>query len=238
MHTPKNRIRRLFVTTCGTVIVAASAFGVGGDEFEEIGYLDLVARLGADVPTGAGIGVGQVEASESNGYGPNQDSSEFDGVFFTPYSGTPGTSSHATTVAGNYYGGTASVAPGITNVHLWEANNWIGSGFLNYGSSNVPEIPPFGMKVFNLSFVGETSVDAVLLRRADYSSNAFGTLFVVGVNNGSSNSTPPLFAGMYHGISVGLSNGDHAANDQDIDGGPRMKPELVAPSQFKTQHIL
>lgn len=230
MQKPQIRFHWIALATCSIALSATSA--LVGDIFEEIGYNDLIARLGADAPSGAGIGVGQVEAALNGAYGPNQSDSEFDGVFFTPYSGTPGTSSHATTVAKNYYGSVTSVAPGITDVHLWEANSWIGTGFLNYGTSSLPAAPPLGMNVFNLSFVGETSVDAVLLRRADYSSNAYGTLYVVGVNNGSSSTTPPLFAGMYHGISVGLSNGEHGSNDQSTDVGPRMKPEMVAPRDF------
>ena len=36
---------------------------------------------------------------------------------------------------------------------------------------------------------------------------------------------------MYQGISVGLPNGEHDAADQTLDGGPRMKPDLVAPGR-------
>ena len=66
----------------------------------ELGFTDLVARLGAgNVPTGAGVVMAQVEASETpNNYGPNQSDPEFAGTVFTPMSGAPGSSGHATTV--------------------------------------------------------------------------------------------------------------------------------------------
>ena len=213
------------------VLAAGASVSLAQDStFDQIGYTALLERLGAATPTGAGVAVGQVEASDGSNYGPNQSSSEFDGVIFTPHSGAPGNSSHATTVAKNYYGSVTSIASGVTEAHLWEANSWLGTGYLNYGTSGVPAGPP--LDVFNLSFIGETSVDALLVRRADYAAHAYGILFVVGANNGASSTTPSLFSGMYHAISVGKTDGEHGYNDQTLDGGPRMKPDLVAPSDF------
>ena len=202
------------------------------EDWNIIGHTDLLNRLGADAPTGAGVVVGQVEASEGGGYGPNQGSGEFAGIAFTAQSGSPGSSSHATTVGKNFYGGATSIAPDLDNVHLWEVNDWLGSGYLNYGTSSAPGSPPSGMRISNHSYIGDTTVNETLLRRIDFAANAYHTLYVVGVNNGSSSDTPALWAAMYHGISVGLVSGDHGANDQTADGGPRMKPEIVAPSSF------
>ena len=217
-------------TVCtGILAMAAPALG---DTWDEIGYTDLLERLGEDAPTGAGVIVGQIEAPDGSNYGPNQNSGEFAGIDFTAHSGTPGNSSHATTVAKNFYGGVSSVAPDVNNVHLWEVNDWIGTGYLNYGSGSAPSTPPIGMRIKNHSYIGETTVDAVLLRRIDFAANAYHTLHVVGVNNGSSSTTPSLWSAMYHGLSVGLSDGNHGSNDHDTDGGPRMKPEIVAPSNF------
>ena len=83
MNQYQRSIKALVVAGCylGTGI----ALGSGGDVFEEIGYLDLVARLGADTPTGQDIGVGQVEAPEGGGYGPDQSNSEFTGIVFTSH---------------------------------------------------------------------------------------------------------------------------------------------------------
>lgn len=226
MHPTQICFRGFVAGLCTTAALAQDSV------FDEIGYTALVERLGAATPTGAGIALGQIEATSSGSYGPDQANGEFAGVTFTAHSGSPGSSSHATTVARNYYGATTSVAPGVTAAHLWEANDFIGGGYLNYGTSDIPEVPPFGMEVFNLSFIGSTTVDAQLVRRADYAAHAYGTLFVVGVNNGAASETPPLFSAMYHAIAVGLTSGDHGSNDQTLDGGPRMKPDLVAPATY------
>ena len=226
MHRLKISIQGVLLGACASVSVAQDSM------FDQIGYTALLERLGAATPTGAGIGIGQVEAPSGGAYGPDQANGEFAGVSFTAHSGTPGATSHATTVGKNYYGAITSTAPGVTDAHLFEANNFLNTGYLNYGTSEIPEVPPFGMEVFNLSFIGETSVDAQLTRRADYAAHAYGTLWCVGVNNGATSTTPALFSGMYHAIAVGVSSGDHGFNDQTIDGGPRMKPDLVAPAQY------
>ena len=221
-----------------SVFMATQLLGVGfaasalADDWNIIGYTDLLNRLGADAPTGSGVIVGHVEAPEGGGYGPNQGNGEFAGIVFTAQSGSPGSSSHATTVGKNFYGSSTSIAPDLDDVHLWEVNDWIGTGYLNYGTSNAPGSPPAGMLISNHSYIGDTTVNDILLRRIDFAANAYHTLYVVGVNNGANSDTPALWAGMYHGLSVGLANGDHGANDQTDDGGPRMKPEIVAPSSF------
>ena len=72
------------------------------------------------------------------------------------------------------------------------------------------------------------------LRRADFAANTFKTLWVVGVNNGAGSDSPPLLAGMHHGIAVGKADGDHAEADTGVgtEQQGRMKPELVAPADF------
>ena len=60
---------------------------------DEIGRDALVARLGAATPTGANVGIGQVEASESAGnFGPNRLLAEFAGKSFIDMSGSSGNS--------------------------------------------------------------------------------------------------------------------------------------------------
>jgi hypothetical protein len=96
------------IRTAGLLILAIQlpALPAMGDVFSDIGFTDLVARLGAgNVPTGAGIGCGQVEAQETTGnFGPNTSNAQFAGKTFTPMSGAFGASSHATTVGQNFYG--------------------------------------------------------------------------------------------------------------------------------------
>ncbi len=212
---------------------------------DEIGYDALVARLGASgVPTGATIRVGQVEASTNASntayHGPDQTNPEFVGKTFTPMSGAPQVSSHATYVARQYYGSTTSIARGVNWIYLWEANSFINSN-LRYGagSTAAPLAPPStAMKVYNHSWIGAASggavpnaVDLEIVRRADFAMNRDDTLYVVGMNNGATSATLPLMASGYHGLSVGLLNGAHSHGDlpSGTDGAGRMKPEIVAP---------
>jgi hypothetical protein len=81
------------VLTAVTVVLPNSVWA------DEVGRDALVARLGASAPTGANVGIGQVEASESAGnFGPNRLLAEFVGKTFTDMSGGSGNSGHATFV--------------------------------------------------------------------------------------------------------------------------------------------
>ena len=212
-------------------IVPASA----ADVLEEIGYFDLAARLGEDLPTGAGVVVVQTEALDP-GYSPHQGNGQFSGIEFVERSGATDPSLHASKVGFAFYGGTDGVAPGIPTVNLFEVNDFIGAGHLRYGSSSLPDNPPGGARIFNHSWIGSggASADINILRRADFAANTFKTLWVVGVNNGAGSDSPPLLAGMHHGIAVGKADGDHAEADTGVgtEQQGRMKPELVAPADF------
>ena len=212
----------------------------------EIGVDALVQRLGATTPNGSGVVVGQVEILESPGnYGPNQTSAEFTGKAFIAQSGSPGNSGHATLVAQLMFGKTAGMAPGISTIYLYEAASWAQTAFLrmNQGSLNPPLAPPGGLKIFNHSWVGSFNValNTDALRRADFAvwnpttnqAPANQPLMIVGVNNAGGGQAP-LMCHMFNGISVGLSNGAHVSGPTSItyDGPNRMKPEVVAPSQF------
>ncbi len=210
---------------------------------DEIGYADLVARLsGQSIPTGTGIRVAQVEAS-GNGtaanYGPDQAASEFSGKTFLAQSGVPTVSGHANAVAQNYYSNVNSIAPGVTNIYLWEANSFI-TGVLRYGQSatTLPLAPPAtSLKVYNNSWIGglsgttPTAGDNEILRRADYAINRDDILYFVGMNNGGTSPTYPLMAMGFHGLSVGRMDGEHSHGDVPTGGDlpGRMKPEIVAP---------
>ncbi|MSR28288.1 MAG: hypothetical protein EXS03_01775 [Phycisphaerales bacterium] len=212
---------------------------------DEIGYDALVARLGGTgVPTGAGIRIGQVEASTNAAnpayYGPDQVNAEFVGKTFSAQSGAPQVSSHATFVAQQLYGNTTSVARGVTLIYLWEASSFINSN-LRYGAGSTvaPLTPPStALKIYNNSWIGGTSggptpnaVDLEILRRADFAMNRDDTIYTVGCNNGATSVTYPLMAMGYHGLSVGLTSGGHSHGDVPAagDGPGRQKPEIVAP---------
>lgn len=208
---------------------------------DEHGYDALVARLsGQTIPNGAGIRIAQVEArgdGTAPNYSPNQTAPEFSGKTFTAQSGVPTVSWHANTVAQYLYSNTGSIASGVTNIYLWEANSFINTA-LRYGQPTAPPTTPpsTALKIYNNSWIGgasgstPTAVDNEILRRGDFAMNRDDTLYVVGVNNGATSPTYPLMTMGYHGLSVGMMNGNHSHGDVPVgaDGVGRMKPEIVA----------
>ncbi|MFO0829621.1 MAG: hypothetical protein U0572_15890 [Phycisphaerales bacterium] len=222
------------LATLGIAAIAAA------DTFTDIGYTALIARLGAgNVPTGAGIGVGQVEAQETPGnFGPDTANADFVGTTFSPQSGAMGLSGHATTVGLAYYGNTSSVAPGVTDVFVWEAGAWATTGYLktNQGATP-PAFPPSGLRVFNHSWIGSfggSFLDNDALRRLDFAIQRDNLMVLLGTNNGAGSPAYALLAYGYNGITVGLANGQHcnAITPAGLDGPNRRKPEIVAPASF------
>ncbi len=231
-------MNRLLITRCPAFLLVlwTASTSLGQSVFVETGYNDLVARLGArNIPTGAGIGVGQVEATSGTAYGPNQASAQFVGKTFTAMSGAPGNSSHATSVANALYGNTSSIAPGVSQIWLYSASGWLQDGFLNaHLPTNFPPLtPPAGLRLFNNSWVGTTndlSVDNLVLRRADFAIRRDNILQFDGMNNGGG-ANQALMGNGYNAISVGRMDGVHVTGPTPggIDGPGRMKPEIVAP---------
>ena len=202
---------------------------------DDIGWTKLAAELGGSLPNGVGTTVSQVEAPESAGnFGPNTGSAEFVGKTFVNRSGPAGNSGHATTVGGYYYGLTTSVAPAVSTIDVYDANNWLGSGFLRFGSVANPLSE--SRSIQNHSWVGSADSggpsDVQILRRFDFAINASNFLGVVGLNNNNANNVPALLGSCYNGISVGLSNGAHSYGSNTADGAGRTKPEIVAPESF------
>lgn len=229
--------RALVVATCVAGGLAGTA---SADVFDDIGYTALKLRLGAaNVPTGAGYAVGQVEAEESAGnFGPNTANADFAGKTFVPQSGAFGVSGHATSVGLALYGNTQSIAPGVGTVHVWSANLWVTTGFLkvNQGATP-PATPPAGMRIFNHSWIGSfgsTFLDNDGLRRFDFELNRDNVVGVVGTNNGAGSAPSALLAYGYHALTVGLANGQHcnALTPAGLDGQNRRKPDIVAPAGF------
>ena len=225
-----------------TPVIALALVQASAALADDVGYVELLARLGSAAPTGAGVSVAQVEAQESAGnFGPNRALAEFAGKTFTDMSGPSGSSGHATFVGQNMYGGTTSMARGILRIWNYEAGSWAQGAYLNAGNSAaLPATPPGGtapVRVFNHSWIGSfgsTVTDNEVLRRADFAMNRDDTLFVCGENNGAGSAMQPLVSMCYNGIAVGLMSGGHSAGDvpAGIDGAGRMKPEIVAPGQF------
>src|SRR5688572_16622756 len=139
--------------------LAASAQSIA----DQVGLTSLRARLGASAtPDGSGVACGQVEAS-APGWAPDPTHPEFAGKTFTMHSGAPTVSGHATAVGQFYFGLVTGITPGISDVHCWEAVNWLGLGFLNGTGSTPPSPAPF--KVLNNSWIGAVGNSNIYLRK-------------------------------------------------------------------------
>lgn len=211
------------------------------DTLTDVRYNDLVARLGAaNVPTGVGIGIGQVEALEGANYAPDILAPYYAGTVFTLLSGASGTSGHANVVGQNLCGEGFSVAPGLSNVWNYNANVWIGASWLRVGQgSALPPLaaPAVTCKVWNNSWIGSFGTaanDNDGMRRLDWAMNRDGALAVSGTNNGSGSAASPLMAYCFNGLTVGIASGGHSngLTPTGIDGPGRRKPDLVAPGDF------
>jgi hypothetical protein len=199
---------------------------------DDIGYTQLVNELGADVPTGAGVEVTQVEAINNGGYLPGA-SSEFTGKTFNPPLISTNVSGHATTVGSYFYGNYSSIAPGITNIDCYEAGDWTGWGFLS-AYSYTPLVS--SSRVANHSYVGSSgSTNISVLSRLDWVIARDEYINVVAMNNGGTNL--PILGSSFNAIAVGLSNGNSAHGSYPLPttpstpyaSGARTRPDLVAP---------
>jgi hypothetical protein len=206
---------------------------------DEIGFEELVARLGGAVPTGSNVTVSHVEAPEATGgYGPDTTQGYFAGKTFSMMNGTLAASAHATEVGRNWYGiGGNSIAPGLTRIWVYNANGWAQGSFLRVAQGAIAPLamPASNNKIVNCSWIGAFGApyDNEAIRRADFAMNRDGTLFVVGQNNGAGSASYPLMSGAYNGLAVGLSTGQHSVGvPVGTDGAARMKPEIVAPGSF------
>lgn len=212
-----------------------------GAYLDDIGYTALVQQLqssGTTVPTGAGVSVTQVEAtsgttsiSGTTYYQYLPTAGSYSGVTFTlsstaTYPGLP--SGHADMVGQLIYGN-VSMGNGISQVAVYNANDWIGSGFLNYGSTAAPKTET--RDVVNNSWVGTTgnaANDANILRRLDYSIQQDDYVTVVGIQNSGGGATPNLLSGAYNVISAGVTDGTHMSGSSSLNAGVTY-PHLVVP---------
>lgn len=206
---------------------------------QRVGWYDLQERLaGAPMPDGSGIGALQAEAPEgTNLWAPDlADTTRYGGKTFNIPFGTPSTSNHANTVALEFYSNNGSIAPGIDDVWLYEANSFL-INYLRLGqaSSVGPVTPPDpAIRVQNHSWIGQfnNGNDNLALRRMDYMTLRDNILVVNGTNNGGE--ARHLFAHGYNTLTVGGDAGSHTSTDVSgsIDGPGRMKPWIVAPGDL------
>lgn len=235
-----NRTFLPFVVASTLGLSVLSAVAQDLDEVKEaVGWFDLEARLGsANMPSGAGVGVLQCEAPSGTQWIPDiDDVGHFGGKTFTIPWGNPDTSSHAQTVASKFYSNIESIAPGIDNIWLYEANNYLNTGYLNIGqASSVPPITPPDpeMRIHNNSWIGQfnSSGDNLALRRIDFASIRDNLLILNGTQNGGT--SLHMWAHAFNTLTVGSDGGGHSTMDvpSGIDGPGRMKPWIVAPGEF------
>ena len=142
---------------------------------DDIGHTKLATELGIDLPNGSNVLVSQTE-SDSDGvagppylYFPDTADARFSGKIITNVTNlNDSPSAHATGVGGTFYG-IYSMANGITNIYVYEANNWLQGDYLKFGSTSQPLSST--SRIGNHSWVGATGdlgYDSDILRRLDW----------------------------------------------------------------------
>ncbi|MEN9841532.1 MAG: hypothetical protein RL376_1332, partial [Verrucomicrobiota bacterium] len=203
---------------------------------DDVGYSRLLETFSSGVPTSVASGVSQIEAPD----GSANYAADSPGKTPTLKSGTSGANGHASTVAVYFYSTASSVIPETSTIDAYNANSWLGTGFLNYDSATYASAPlteprriqnHSWISIFNRTTNSESQISAIvanLNQRLDYAINRDGFLSVAGTNNGTSTTLPDLMVQGYHTVSVGLANSNHAAGLTTHDTSGRMKPDLVS----------
>jgi hypothetical protein len=230
-------------------VAAAPAFAVLGPtdaELDLIGVTDLINRLGASAPTGAGIPVSHVEAGgyvSDDGvtfqyaYTPETTQPFFAGRDFTYKSGPSVSTNHATNIGAHWYGNNG-IAPGVTDIDLYSAERYWGADLLQNGSKLLPNVET--QRVQNHSWIipagaASTSFTIDVLRRFDYMLDRDGVVAAVGVNNGSTSLFPLGLANSYNSIAVGHTTGRSSLGPTTLDTTGRSKPDIVAPARHVSE---
>lgn len=232
MSKPSRPVKFRFRTPILALFLTAAS--LHADWKDEIGFTRLQLLAGPELPTATSQGLSHVEPSLSDVsliYAPDTASATFAGKSFFFKSGASGTSWHATHTARNFFG-IASLLPGATDVDLYDADDWINSGFLNHGEPDAPETETRAVQSHSWIVTTQWTVAEVEEAnwRLDYAIDRDGFVCVVGENNGSSTLLPQFLGQSYHTISVGRDDGIHSAGLTAYDGINRMKPDIVAPS--------
>jgi hypothetical protein len=204
------------------------------------GYLDLVARLGANAPTGADVVVAMAEpgptlGAQTSNYGPDASVPELGGKSFALLSGPTSVTAHATLAAQHLCGQTTSVAPGTSDIRCYNVGGLLGAGFLNGANLATPAQAPW--KVLKLSGGSLFGSEAnQYMRKLDRSTSDQGLFVVCSVRphaaNGTAPHDAPLFSHSFNSLAVGTSEGRHQSGPtlSGYDGPGRQKPDIVAPS--------
>ncbi len=209
------------VLLCGSMVAHA-------DYKDYVDFTKLQDELGGALPTGSGVKVTQAEALDGNYYMPDINYYEFAGKTITNVTGgSSSPSEHATSVGKLFYGVNNSMAPGIIEIDIYSATDWLGSGFLRPGGLKQPLVSD--SRIANHSWVNTGTSGK--LARTDWVIETDDYIQVVGVNNGST--VYEYLATAYNVISVGRTDGNHAIGTKNLGGmytSGRTKPDLVVPA--------
>ncbi|NOQ77741.1 MAG: hypothetical protein GQ475_08145 [Methylococcaceae bacterium] len=209
------------------------------DYRDDIGYTQLQTALGVAIPNGNGVAVTQVEAAigatntNVGAWIPDVSATQFSSKSILDQSlpVSNGISSHATGVGGLFYGNTSSMAPGVSDVNVYSASDWLINGFLKTASSSQPLVSD--SRVANHSWIGSmnTNENSVrVLKRVDWLVEEDEFIQVTAMNNGSSNR--PLLGSAFNTIAVGRTDSNHAQGSLALDSvynAGRTRPDVVAP---------
>jgi len=219
-------------------LLSLTALPAHADYNADISYTILESELGAGIPDGSGVSVGQIEADvqvDGNpAWMPNPGNGEFGGKTITDISGAiPGIySNHATNVGKRFYGTVTSTSPGIAQISSYRANSWLGNDFLRINTGSWPVYQPLSSanRVINHSWVGSAeSYNAQGLARLDWSIEVDEMIQAVGFTGGTS----PLLSSAYNVISVNRTaapTDSGSANAGGVYTSGRTKPDIVAPA--------
>ncbi len=228
------------------VIPLLSGLPLRADWKQDVGYDRLQATFTTGVPDTVTAGITQVEAGPdgdpTNSYLPTATNTQFTGKDITNRSSGSGTSAHATSVGGYYYGNTNSLVSGTTQIDAYNTTGWLSTDFLQANGG----LPAGESRlVQNHSWVGSVSeltdsegnviytIDDVITLydlRLDYAVKNSGFICVAGVKNSTGTTLPHLLANAYNLITVGRSDGVHSAGFTTYDGTGRIKPDIVSPA--------
>jgi hypothetical protein len=237
----------LRITALLAILALGGALPAVADTYKDyVGFTALKNELGVAIPTGAGVQVTQAEATStatSTDYFPSTSNidtpgSEFYGKTIIPITSSYSTSSHATGVGQLFYGNNTSMAPGINHIDVYNANDWLGSGFLNTGSNSQPLAS--SSRVANHSWVGWTDpaeAAGAVLRRLDWVIARDDYIQAVAMQNGGSPATVPLLGSSFNAIAVGRSDGEHgtgsvAISSDSVYTAGRTRPDIVVPMSY------
>ena len=156
---------------------------------DDIGYTKLGTELGINLSDGSGVLVSQTEADTDGvdgspyNYFPDTTNAQLLGktiIDVTNSSNQP--SSHATGTGRLFYG-TNSIASGITNIYVYEVNNWLQADYLRLGYTTKPLSSP--SRIGNHSWIGSSDYDSDILRRLDWIIETDEFVQFVGTRNSS-----------------------------------------------------